>query len=117
MLTVKKMCVLTMFSLSLVAVHSYAAMPESMPQSMPQSMPMDSSMGMSDNMTKMDPAKFAEHKKKMLAHIETEISDAQKMQTCVKAAMDHAAMKACVDARRASMPKSMPASMPKSMQK
>jgi hypothetical protein len=51
-----------------------------------------------------DPAKFDEHKQRELARIEKHLSGLQTLQSCVKAANDHAALKACNQAARAAMP-------------
>lgn len=42
-----------------------------------------------------DPARFAEHKQKVLARIQSHMQVMQTLQSCVQAAKDHPAIKAC----------------------
>jgi hypothetical protein len=50
-----------------------------------------------------DPAKFAEHKQMELQRISQRMQGLQTLQACVQGAADHAAMRACNEAARASM--------------
>ena len=51
-----------------------------------------------------DPARFAEHKQKVLARIQSRLEIMQTLQSCVQAANDHAAIKACEKTAHANMP-------------
>jgi len=52
-----------------------------------------------------NPEKFAEHKQKDLARIAQHLQGMQALQSCVQAANDHAALKACHETARAAMKK------------
>lgn len=51
-----------------------------------------------------DPAKFAEHKQKILTHVQMRLQSLQTLQSCVQSANDHAAIKACEQTAHQSMP-------------
>ncbi|MES2353580.1 MAG: hypothetical protein V4568_04095 [Pseudomonadota bacterium] len=51
-----------------------------------------------------DPARFAEHKQKVLTRIQSHQQIIQTLQSCVQAANDHAAIKACEKTAHENMP-------------
>jgi hypothetical protein len=51
-----------------------------------------------------NPARFAEHKQKVLARIQSHLQIMQTLQSCVQAANDHAAIKACEKTAHENMP-------------
>ena len=52
-----------------------------------------------------DPARFAEHKQKVLARIQSHLQIMQTLQSCVQAANDQAAIRACEKTAHDAMPR------------